>query len=119
MPSLSLLSRANIVLFTLFSTAFATTYEIQDVYEGLSFLDGFDFFTETDPTNGFVTYVNRSTAHNKELVKIAGTDTYIGVDFETTLAPTGPGRDSVRIESKMAYTQGLFVVDIKHMPGGK
>ena len=47
-----------------------------------------------------------------------GDDTYIGVDFHTPLTVNGPGRDSVRIESKKSYTKGLFIVDVKHMPGG-
>ena len=50
----SSLFRVGTALTALSSTAFATKYKVQDTYEGDSFLDGFDFFTATDPTNGFV-----------------------------------------------------------------
>jgi hypothetical protein len=119
MPSSSLFLRATAVLSALSSTALATKYDIQDSYSGSSFLNGFDFFTKSDPTNGFVTYLDKGAAGTKELIKMKGADQYIGVDYKTTLTRSGPGRDSVRIESKQSYTQGLFIVDIKHMPGGK
>lgn len=40
----------------------------------------------------------------------------MGVDFSTH-DPISPGRDSVRVHSKKTYTHGLFIADIKHMPG--
>lgn len=50
---------------------------------------------------------------------MVGTDNYIGVDYTTALTVAGGvGRGSVRIESKKTYNKGLFIVDIKHMPGG-
>jgi beta-glucanase (GH16 family) len=42
----------------------------------------------------------------------------MGVDSLTTLDPSGPGRKSVRIESKKSWNHGLFIADIAHMPGG-
>lgn len=41
---------------------------------------------------------------------------YIGVDYNTTLTTTGPGRNSVRITSQKTWTHGLFIADILHMP---
>jgi hypothetical protein len=50
---------------------------------------------------------------------MTGSDNYIGVDYTTSLKVAGGvGRGSVRIESKKTYTKGLFIVDLKHMPGG-
>lgn len=50
---------------------------------------------------------------------MVGTDNYIGVDSSTALTVAGGiGRGSVRIESKKTYNKGLFIVDLKHMPGG-
>lgn len=50
---------------------------------------------------------------------MVGTDNYLGVDYTTPLTVAGGvGRGSVRIESKKTYNKGLFIVDIKHMPGG-
>jgi hypothetical protein len=53
------------------------------------------------------------------LIRQIGTDTYLGVDFTTPLTVNGPGRGSVRMESKNRYNHGLFIVDFKHMPGGQ
>lgn len=54
MPSSSLFLSIGTVLSTLSSTALAATYKLEDSYSGSSFLDGFDFFSQPDPTNGFV-----------------------------------------------------------------
>lgn len=40
---------------------------------------------------------------------------FMGVDYETRNPASG--RDSIRVESKKTYTKGLFIADIKHMPG--
>jgi hypothetical protein len=53
MPSSSLFLGVGAILSTL-SPVFATKYDIGDTYEGASFLNGFDFFTDADPTHGFV-----------------------------------------------------------------
>jgi hypothetical protein len=53
------------------------------------------------------------------MLKMIGNDNYIGVDHKSSLLVSNSiGRSSVRIESKQSYTQGLFVVDLKHMPAG-
>jgi hypothetical protein len=57
MLSSSLFLSVGTVLTAFSSTAFATKYKVQDTYQGKSFLNGFDFFTAADPTNGFVEYV--------------------------------------------------------------
>src|SRR5699024_438197 len=94
------------------------TYELVDSWQGEPFFNGFDFFTGTDPTKGFVTYVDQDTAQNDDLVGITpGGSVYIGVDHTSVLDPNGAGRKSVRIESKKSYDYGLFIVDLKHMPG--
>lgn len=44
-----------------------------------------------------------------------------GVDYKSKLdssAGKDVGRESVRLEGKKEYNKGLFVLDIKHMPGG-
>jgi hypothetical protein len=53
------------------------------------------------------------------LISSSGTSAKWGVGSET-LDPndnTIRGRSSVRLEGKVAYTKGLFVADIAHMPG--
>ncbi|KAL4868732.1 concanavalin A-like lectin/glucanase domain-containing protein [Aspergillus spectabilis] len=101
------------------SIAHATTsYKLETSWEGQNILNHFNFFDRADPTNGFVTYVNQSYGEDAGLVKITDTGSlYLGVDYETTLTADGPGRESVRIESNEYFDQGLYVVDIQHMPG--
>ena len=70
-----------------------------------------------DPNNGFVTYVSEADALSEGLVtQAAGEPMYMGVDYNTTLTPTGQGRKSVRITSQKSWTHGLFIADILHMP---
>ncbi|KAL4754391.1 endo-1,3(4)-beta-glucanase xgeA [Aspergillus terricola var. indicus] len=96
----------------------AGSYKLQESWEGEKILNHFHFFDNADPTNGFVTYVNQSYAESAGLVKTTDSGSlYLGVDYETVLTVDGPGRESVRIESNEYYDQGLYVVDIQHMPG--
>ena len=39
-------------------------------------------------------------------------------DSWTTLAPGGPGRNAVRIQSNKQYTTHVAVLDVRHMPQG-
>ncbi|KAL4733321.1 endo-1,3(4)-beta-glucanase xgeA [Aspergillus similis] len=96
----------------------AGSYKLQESWEGEKILNHFHFFDDADPTNGFVTYVNQSYAESAGLVKSTDSGSlYLGVDYETVLTVDGPGRESVRIESNDYYDQGLYVIDIQHMPG--
>ncbi|KAL5363604.1 concanavalin A-like lectin/glucanase domain-containing protein [Aspergillus floccosus] len=123
MPSSSLLwSVGSLAVSSLVSPAIATaagsSYHLLEAWQGKNFLDYFDFFDGADPTNGFVTYTNQSYAQSSGLFDITESGSiYMGVDSHTTLSPNGPGRESVRIESKRFYDEGLYVFDIKHMPG--
>ncbi|KAE8351844.1 concanavalin A-like lectin/glucanase domain-containing protein [Aspergillus coremiiformis] len=92
----------------------AAIYTLQDDYgTSAAFFDKFTFFTASDPTHGFVKYVDRSTAENTGLIN-AGGSIYMGVDH--TNVASG-GRQSVRISSNNAYNHGLFILDLAHMPG--
>lgn len=75
----------------------------------------FDFFTDDDPTHGYVNYVDRQTAERTKLLRIVQNKVYIGVDAENRAAIRG--RNSVRLHSKANYTHGLFILDLAHMPG--
>ncbi|PYH50049.1 glycoside hydrolase family 16 protein [Aspergillus saccharolyticus JOP 1030-1] len=94
----------------------AATYTLFDDYTSSSFFDRFTFFTDTDPTHGFVSYVDQATAQSDGLIS-TNTDgsVYMGVDH-TNVASSG--RESVRLTSNSQYTHGLFIVDLAHMPGG-
>ncbi|KAL4978285.1 endo-1,3(4)-beta-glucanase xgeA [Aspergillus desertorum] len=108
---------ASAIIFPAIAHA-ASSYKLQESWEGEKILNYFHFFDGADPTNGFVTYVNQSYAESAGLVKTTDSGSlYLGVDYETVLTADGPGRESVRIESNEYYDQGLYVVDIQHMPG--
>ncbi|KAJ5623825.1 hypothetical protein N7510_000134 [Penicillium lagena] len=91
-------------------------YKLVDTYQGTSFFDNFDYFSNQDPTNGFVVYVNEEAAQDLNLTFATDASAVLRVDSSTPNAPAG--RNSVRIESKSAYDTGLFIFDILHTPYG-
>ncbi|KAK0703777.1 endo-1,3(4)-beta-glucanase-like protein [Lasiosphaeria miniovina] len=93
----------------------ASDYALVDVFDKSNFFKEFEFFDESDPTNGFVKYVDARTANDDSLAGYYQDSVYLGVDHTKA---TTTGRESVRVESKKSYTQGLFVADISHMPAG-
>ncbi|KAJ5086079.1 hypothetical protein N7532_010850 [Penicillium argentinense] len=99
----------------LFAPLAAAGYTLKDDYgTSDSFFDKFNFFTGKDPTNGYVSYVDRSTAQSGGLIK-SGSSVYVGVDTVNTASD--PGRSSVRLESTNTYDHGLVILDLNHMPG--
>ncbi|KAJ9270158.1 CAZyme family GH16 [Paecilomyces variotii] len=90
-------------------------YTLQQDFGVSSFFDNFAFFTGTDPTNGFVDYVDQSTAQSAGLIS-TGSSVYIGVD--NTNVASSSGRQSVRISSTATFNHGLVILDLAHMPGG-
>ena len=95
--------------------ASSSTYSIVDVFNSTNFFNQFDFFTQPDPTHGFVKYVDVATANRNGLAGFTQGGVYLGVDYTNT---TTTGRASVRVTSKKSYTKGLFIADIAHMPAG-
>jgi len=91
-------------------------YQLMDTFEGETFFDQFDFFTDTDPTHGFVKYVDRKTASNNGYIQANSKSVYMGVDH-SAISPNG--RPSVRITSQKSWNTGLFVLILSHMPGGQ
>jgi hypothetical protein len=73
------------------------------------------FRQDSDPTNGYVDYVDENTASDAGLIYASGNATYVGVD--SSHVASGSGRQSVRLTSTASYTHGLFVLDLAHMPG--
>ncbi|KAI0642242.1 glycoside hydrolase family 16 protein [Trametes meyenii] len=94
----------------------STSYKLVDRFEGKNFFDGWDFFTDDDPTHGNVNYVSRDAASKLAYVQDDNT-VVIAVDDFSTVAQGGK-RDSIRISSKKAYERGLFIADIYSMPHG-
>ncbi|KAJ5943711.1 hypothetical protein N7516_003879 [Penicillium verrucosum] len=114
------LSAGSLMLALLSSPVAATTYSLVENWQGKHFLDYFNFHVGSDPTNGFVNYLDKETAESSGLVKVTDSGSvYLGVDHATKLDGNGKkGRDSVRIGSKKYYDQSLVIADIAHMPGG-
>ncbi|KAL1742801.1 glycoside hydrolase family 16 protein [Schizophyllum fasciatum] len=114
------------IIASLLSLASAKVYRSTERYVGKDFYSGFDFEAIADPTHGRVNYVDMWTAQGRNLTFTTGRhgvlntdDSFIlRTDCWTTLSPGGPGRDSVRIQSKNTYTNHLSVFNVRHMPQG-
>lgn len=113
------LSAGSLFILGLVPSAFAAPdYKLFETWQGKNFLDYFNFHVGSDPTNGFVTYLDRKPAEDAGLVKHTDSGSiYLGVDHKTKLSSSGPGRDSVRIGTKKYYGESLIIADIAHMPG--
>jgi len=91
------------------NVARATNYKLQTKHQGASFFDGWDFFTEADPTHGLVKYESRDNARDLAYVQGDGV-AVIKVDNQNAV-PAGGNRRSVRITTKDTYNGGLFIAD--------
>ncbi|MCJ1465840.1 hypothetical protein MMC07_004459 [Pseudocyphellaria aurata] len=94
-------------------------YTVSADFNSDNFLTAFDFFTDADPTQGFVTYLGAQPAVNSKIIGVAPTHknaTYLGVDSTNSF---DTGRPSLRLTSKGTFNHGLFIFDIAHMPGGQ
>ena len=95
-------------------------YALSGDFSGDNFFPNFHFFTDADPTNGFVKYLDFNTAASQSLIGTVARENnsiYLGVDASTTLtAGAQPGRSSVRLQSTKSYNHGLFVADVLHIP---
>ncbi|KAH7384978.1 hypothetical protein BKA64DRAFT_628733 [Cadophora sp. MPI-SDFR-AT-0126] len=99
----------------------SSTYALDTEYSGSTFFDGFEFWTDPDPTHGFVSYQSQSSSLSKGLISTTNNVARMSVDASTVLGSDGlgGGRESVRISSKKRFTHGLFLADLKHMPGSE
>lgn len=111
MPSVATTTFALLAGVQLVSGA---AYSLTDDYNQANFFDGFEFFSEPDPTQGFVQYQNKVNAASQGLAGFHKDMIYVGSDHKT--ANPANGRASTRINSKKSYTQMLLVADVVHMP---
>lgn len=107
---------ALIALLIVLSVAPANA-ELWQEYKGNSFFDGFDFFTDKDPTDGYVNYVDRGQATSLGLINVNGYG-QVKIKGDNTNVASGRGRNSVRIETKRNFNEGLFIADFEHIPSG-
>jgi len=81
-------------------------------------MDGWDYFTASDPTHGQVNFLGESAALSAGLVSSTSSSTIIKVD-DTNHLGSGQSRNSIRITSKQTVKIGsLILADIKHIPYG-
>jgi hypothetical protein len=52
-------------------------------------------------------------------VKIVNDQVYLGVDYSKSVSTSAQGRDSIRMEAKDRFDNGLLIADIAHMPGSQ
>jgi len=106
----------QLILFS--GSVLAASYTQTDNHVGSGFLDAFSFQAIADPTNGRVNYVDAGTAARENLTFSSGEHFIVRADFHKTLSPSGPGRDSVRLQSNNQYTTSVIVFNLRHMPQG-
>ncbi|KAI9695779.1 MAG: hypothetical protein M1820_008452 [Bogoriella megaspora] len=109
----------------------AVPFTLQITYDATNFFDKFDFrdaayyypqYPSGDPTDGSVNYLSKSDAISSGIASTENSQVYLGVDFTRKAELRGNsttihGRDSVRLESKDTWSDGLIIADIAHMPG--
>ncbi|GBE77909.1 glycoside hydrolase family 16 protein [Sparassis latifolia] len=135
--NISLGSRAGLSwLSYLFATAYAASFErrangsetdtngttfvwtVQDVYQGQTFFDRWNFYTGSDPTHGSVNYTDRETAYADGLYYVTEDNIVVMKGDNTTWLAEGGYRNSVRISSQAVYNTGLFILDLNMAPWG-
>lgn len=98
------------------AAAAVSRYNLVKTYDYTNFFTDFTFYSDADPTHGYVDYLTYAEATASGLAYITGANQiYMGVD--STTANPAAGRASVRVSSNAAYNHGLFIADIAHMPG--
>jgi len=85
-------------------------------YDHTNFFNEFSFFTDNDPTHGYVNYVSKQQAQQEGLINTNNNKVYIGTDHNNVAG--GRGRNAVRLTSNRNYNSGIFVIDLDHMPQG-
>lgn len=127
MPSTTLSALLAPTLFLCFLGLVPTTsatYTLTTSLRGPDLFSSVSFFNATDPTSGYVEYVDYATAAQNKLIGLVNHTTssahtqsvYLGVDT-TTLSPQ-PGRASVRIATTASWASGLLIADVRHIPTG-
>jgi hypothetical protein len=101
-------------------TSSSSSWSLSQSYEGESFAKGWDFWTQSDPTHGTVSFVDQGTAASEGL---AYYDTkkgvYVLATDSTSHLSYGQPRKSVRITSQATFSIGTLVIaDFTHTPYG-
>ncbi|EGX95212.1 GPI anchored endo-1,3(4)-beta-glucanase, putative [Cordyceps militaris CM01] len=119
----SLVSCALAVL-AIAGQAAGRSYALSKTYDASNFFDEFDFQTtgtitdQPDDNWSWVTYQTKTNAINKGLAAVKNGEVYLGVDYTNQLPAQvkGPGRPTLRVQSKSAFKHGLVITRFSHMP---
>lgn len=95
----------------------AKVYKHMQSYVAADFFSHWTFWSEEDPTHGAVNYIGHTEAAATGFARATADQVYLGVDMQAVLADD-VGRRSVRVQSKAAYSGGLFFATIDHIPTG-
>ncbi|KAG8743423.1 hypothetical protein FRC10_012088 [Ceratobasidium sp. 414] len=93
-------------------------WSLTDSYQGKDFFDCFTFEAIADPTHGRVNYVDMNTAIAHNLTQATRDSFIMRADSTNVLDPSGPGRESIRLQSKKQWTTAVSVFNLNHMPVG-
>ncbi|CAB57923.1 putative glycosidase C21B10.07 [Schizosaccharomyces pombe] len=93
----------------------AKTYSLVKEYKGTTFFDGFDFMNITDPTHGFVQYLDRNSSAKLGLISANSSNVIMAADSKHNYSS---GRPSIRLQSTQYFEHGLFILDLIHLPYG-
>jgi len=94
----------------------SSPWKLVNTYEGTNFFDGWDFFTDPDPTLGIVDYIDENTARSIGLLEVNSAGNAV-MRVETTSVVSG-NRKSIRITTQSQFNGALFIMDSVHMPTG-
>ncbi|THH27536.1 hypothetical protein EUX98_g6654 [Antrodiella citrinella] len=111
-------SFAPIVSLFFAARSLGATFSQTDSHQGTDFLSSFSHQAIADPTHGRVNYVDQATALAQNLTYASGDTFIIRADDTTVLSASGPGRNSVRLQSNKQYLNHVAVFNIRHMPQG-
>jgi len=94
----------------------ASAYRLTSNFSGDTFFNNFQFFTDNDPTHGYVNFLSQSEAQSTGLIYAAPGKIIIGSDNKNVAS--GRGRNSIRLTSNLSWNSGLFILDLVNMPTG-
>ncbi|GAA6038152.1 hypothetical protein JCM8097_005763 [Rhodosporidiobolus ruineniae] len=95
-----------------------SSHKLLHDYSGDKFFDSFYINNISDPTHGLVSYVDDTDAWSRGLVEVTSSNTVkLSIDSSSWLG-SGVGRPSVRVEGNDRFDEGLFIIDLKHVPVG-
>ncbi|KAL9932308.1 hypothetical protein V8E36_008787 [Tilletia maclaganii] len=106
---------SSVLLLADASSAAVTTWSLNKTYNARDFLSDFEWYTKTDPTHGLINYQSQSASLAANLTEVRGDSLFLRVDTTPTALQ---GRSSNRITSKAAFGDGIYVLNVSHVPYG-